>query len=109
MSPISDSSFMTATMKAKAAALHALRVIRAVRHDAVRPPYTAPGHYYSPLTSSEDIERAVTTRQPPAGVDLRSAGQLALAAELDLIPPDEGRWVDGTACSVRPTPQYCGR
>ena len=82
-------------MKAKAAALHALRVIRAVRHDAVRPPYTAPGHYYSPQTSPEDIERAVTTRQSPAGVDLRVADQLALAAELDLSPPDEGRWVDG--------------
>ena len=28
---------------------------------AVRPPYVAAGHFYSPLTSKSDIERALKT------------------------------------------------
>ena len=46
-------------------------------------PYAAPGHFYSPLSTPADAERAVGWLQlDPAGVDLRAEQQLALYAEL---------------------------
>jgi hypothetical protein len=47
------------------------------------PQYVSPGHFYSPIPSTEDIERAITTA--PAsyrGIDLREGQQLALLEKL---------------------------
>jgi predicted O-methyltransferase YrrM len=63
----------------------AVRTIRAARAIALQPPYVAPGHFYSPLTTPGDVRRARAwadaTNQLP-GIDLRDEQQLALAAEL---------------------------
>ncbi len=45
---------------------------------AVRPSYVAAGHFYSPLTSKSDIERALKTSPSLAGIDLREDAQLEL-------------------------------
>lgn len=47
-----------------------------------RPPYHTPGHYYSPITSQSDINRAKAMRSDLAaldGINLNSASQLNLA------------------------------
>jgi predicted O-methyltransferase YrrM len=46
-----------------------------------QPPYVAPGHFYSPLTSAQDVGRALRTVDA-VGVDLSEQRQLSLAAEL---------------------------
>jgi predicted O-methyltransferase YrrM len=64
----------------------AVRTVRAIRGGLAHPPYVAPGHFYSPLTTPADVHRAQgwakEVQSPLAGVDLREEQQLALAAEL---------------------------
>jgi methyltransferase family protein len=48
---------------------------------AARPPYVPPGHYYSPLSSRDDAERAVRSPGTAPGVDLREEGQTQLARD----------------------------
>ena len=48
--------------------LRGVRTARAVRAVITNPPYVAPGHYYSPHTSSADRARALTWSGAP-GVD----------------------------------------
>lgn len=71
---------------------HVVRAVRAVARDLRRPPYVAPGHYYSPRTAGADVERAMRTRRHPAGLDLREAEQLSLAKRLGLQVPPVDRW-----------------
>lgn len=59
----------------------AVRTARAVKTVVARPPYVAPGHFYSPLTSDADVSRALSWAEAP-GIDIDEAAQLALAAEL---------------------------
>lgn len=58
-----------------------VRTARAVRAVVTQPPYVAPGHFYSPLTSAQDVGRALRTVDA-VGVDLSEQRQLSLAAEL---------------------------
>ncbi len=70
--------------------------------DAAEPPAPAedsgppvgwePGHYYSPVPSVADRQRAMRQRRPPVAVDLRLDEQLALARELRVERPPDGRW-----------------
>lgn len=55
------------------------RIAKAMRRQL---PWVPPGHFYSPLTSPEDVERAL--RQPPVTdlVDVRADAQLRLVASL---------------------------
>lgn len=76
----------------------AARTVRAIRAAVSRPPYAAPGHFYSPLTSSEDIRRALAWEWDAPGVNLNEDGQLALAASLAPTvgePPPGPRWSGG--------------
>ena len=57
----------------------AYRTLRAVASVVANPPYSTPGHFYSPLTSGNDIRRALAWQDPP-GVELNESSQLALAA-----------------------------
>lgn len=66
----------------------AVRTVRGFRECLVRPPYVRPGHFYSPLTTDEDVERAVAWAEDAPGVDLREREQLELAATL--IPMFDG-------------------
>lgn len=64
------------------------RTARALR-DAIRhPPWAAHGHFYSPISSADDVHRALSWRADLPGIDLREDGQLALAREL--IPLFDG-------------------
>jgi predicted O-methyltransferase YrrM len=56
----------------------ARRVARAAAA-ARRPSYVPPGHFYSPLTSEADVDRALRTTPSMLGVDLRADGQQDLA------------------------------
>ncbi len=71
--------------------LRGARTARSIRSVIARPPYVAPGHYYSPLTSDADVARALTWVGAP-GVDLAEPAQLQLAAKLsaDLSQPLAG-------------------
>jgi hypothetical protein len=69
------------------------RVTRALMADARRPPFVAPGHYYSPRTSAADVEHAIANKRVPIGIDLRAAAQQQLAADLHLTPPPVNRWI----------------
>jgi predicted O-methyltransferase YrrM len=71
--------------------LRGVRTARAVRAVITNPPYVAPGHYYSPHTSSADRARALTWSGAP-GVDMAESAQLQLAGELaaDLAQPLAG-------------------
>jgi hypothetical protein len=57
-----------------------------------RPPPVPPGHFYSPSTSREDIERARRSRRAPTGLNLRADEQVALVGAFDLVAPPIGRW-----------------
>jgi predicted O-methyltransferase YrrM len=46
------------------------------------PQYVSPGHFYSPIPSIEDIERAATAPASFSGIDLREDRQLALLEKL---------------------------
>jgi predicted O-methyltransferase YrrM len=71
--------------------LRGVRTARAIRAAVNRPPYVAPGHFYSPMTSDADVARALTWTGAP-GVDLAEAAQLELAATLapDMSQPLAG-------------------
>ena len=60
-----------------------IRTARAVRAVVAKPPYVAPGHFYSPLTSTSDVNRALRTADA-VGVDLSEPRQLSLVA--DVLP-----------------------
>jgi predicted O-methyltransferase YrrM len=68
------------------------RSIRAVRVSFTRPPWVSPGHYYSPISSAEDVDRALSWPAEVPGVDLRAEAQTSLMRELDLSPPAGPRW-----------------
>jgi predicted O-methyltransferase YrrM len=61
--------------------LRGVRTARAIRAVVSRPPFVAPGHFYSPMASDADIARALTWSGAP-GVDLAETAQLQLAAKL---------------------------
>jgi predicted O-methyltransferase YrrM len=48
----------------------------------VRPPYVRSGHFYSPVNSPTDVERALSWGDDLPGVDLRADEQVALFREL---------------------------
>jgi len=58
-----------------------VRTARAVKAVSTAPPYVAPGHFYSPLTTDSDVQRALTWDEV-ADVDLAEPGQLSLARKL---------------------------
>jgi predicted O-methyltransferase YrrM len=61
------------------------RIARFVPAVIRNPPWTSPGHYYSPLTNDEDAERAVAlsaSGQPPLGVSINLEAMSILASEL---------------------------
>lgn len=64
------------------------RTARAIRSAIAHPPWVAPGHYYSPICSSDDVHRALGWGDDLPGIDVREDRQLELA--LDLIPLFEG-------------------
>lgn len=70
------------------------RTARALSAALTRPPWIPPGHFYSPLTASSDVRRALEWRASPAvpGVDLRTKDQLTLAEALGpmMAEPFEG-------------------
>lgn len=74
---------------------HIARIIRAVRADLVRPPWVSPGHYYSPISSAEDVDRALSWPAEVPGVELRADAQTTLMCELDLSLPAGPRWSAG--------------
>lgn len=66
---------------------------RAVRNVAALwklPAFVAPGHFYSPIPSREDYERALAAPTPTSipGIDLRAEQQLALATQLAPLVKD---------------------
>jgi hypothetical protein len=55
------------------------------------PQYVAPGHFYSPIPSVEDIDRATAARQasdPLLGIDLREEEQMRLLQRLAKVYPE---------------------
>src|ERR1017187_878979 len=73
----------------------AARTARAVRAVVAQPPYVAPGHFYSPLTSPSDVRRALKGGVTPM-VLLAESSQLALAAKMRPVleqPPPGPRYV----------------
>ncbi|MGB8257397.1 MAG: class I SAM-dependent methyltransferase [Pseudonocardiaceae bacterium] len=71
---------------------HIVRTVRAVRVGLLRPPWVSPGHYYSPISSAEDVDRALSWPAEAPGIDLRADAQTMLMRELDLSPPTGPRW-----------------
>lgn len=70
----------------------ATRTVRAILGELRRPSWQAPGHYYSPIPSADDVERATRNRRVPVGVQMDEAEQRHFAAELTLAHPSERRW-----------------
>lgn len=64
------------------------RVARALIDAVVRPPWVRSGHFYSPLSSTEDIERALSWPVDVPGVDLREDEQVEMFRKL--IPLFDG-------------------
>lgn len=56
----------------------AVRTARALRAVVAQPPYVPPGHFYSPMTSDADVNRALSWTTDSA-VHLSESSQLALA------------------------------
>src|SRR5438874_91649 len=55
------------------------------------PQYVPPGHFYSPIPSTEDVERAITARDRSTsfyGIDLKEDQQLDLLERLRQYYPD---------------------
>jgi hypothetical protein len=55
------------------------------------PQYVAPGHFYSPIPSIEDIDRAISARPPAgsiSGIDLREEEQMRLLQRLAKFYPE---------------------
>ena len=46
------------------------------------PPLVSPGHFYSPINSAADVDRALGWQADIPGIDLREEAQLAMFAEL---------------------------
>lgn len=67
-------------------------------------PRFPPGHFYSPITSSDDAERAITwkTDEVPVGLDIDLAAMSDLASSLAPMWPD----LDTTA-RYRPAEMFC--
>lgn len=61
-----------------------IRTARALIDACARPPWVRPGHFYSPMNSDEDVERALSWPAEAPGVDLRGREQLELFK--DLVP-----------------------
>jgi GT2 family glycosyltransferase len=59
----------------------AVRTARTIRAIVATPPYVAPGDFYSPLTTQDDVSRALTWTEAPA-VDMSEETQLALVSQL---------------------------
>jgi predicted O-methyltransferase YrrM len=58
-----------------------------------RPLYVAPGHFYSPLTSPDDVQRARAWRDlPVVGIEMHEPEQLELVRSMALRPPAGPRW-----------------
>ena len=72
--------------------------MRAVTAVVASPPYVRPGHFYSPLTSGEDIRRALAWQDVP-GVELNESSQLAFAASIRSVleAPEPGPRYRGPA------------
>ncbi len=68
------------------------RTVRAVISDVRRPPWVAPGHFYSPRVSPSDVARAIDGKRQPVGIDVREEEQLAFAQQLGLETPPARRW-----------------
>jgi hypothetical protein len=66
------------------ASSRAKRTTQAIASAIAAPPYVRPGHFYSPLTSREDVRRSLSWQEAgdAPGVALREAAQLALAASV---------------------------
>ena len=72
-------------MIAKNARAEARRTYRNITSVVKRPPLAPPGHYYSPLTTVEDGQRAAqwsTTNQTPVGINMDQTKTTALATQL---------------------------
>jgi predicted O-methyltransferase YrrM len=71
-----------------------VRTARAIRAVVAHPPYATPGHFYSPITTNDDIGRPLKWTGAP-GVDMREAEQLAMASRLGPLlaePPPGPRY-----------------
>lgn len=74
------------------------RLYRIGKAVLARPPWMPPGHFYSPLTSREDVERALTQEPATSLVDIREDAQLRLVGTLGPMwsELDQGnRWSGG--------------
>ncbi|WP_020574384.1 class I SAM-dependent methyltransferase [Actinopolymorpha alba] len=63
-------------------ARRAVRTVQGVTSAIRRPTWVPPGHYYSPISSPADVERALSWPAEAPGVDLREAEQLELWEKL---------------------------
>ena len=59
----------------------AVSTARAVKAVIIRPPYVPPGHFYSPLTTRQDVDRALSWTDAP-GVNLAEETQCELVTRL---------------------------
>jgi len=66
------------------------RAARAVSASLRRPPFVPDGHFYSPIPSIQDVDRAIRRRESTTipGVDLREDAQLELWGELVSLLPE---------------------
>lgn len=79
---------------------YAVRAARGVAASLRMPPYSTPGHFYSPATATADRLRARAWRnRPPVGLDLREEAQLELADTLAplMVQLPVDRWQPGNA------------
>lgn len=82
--------------RAKRVVAKPVRFLRAVAKFIQLPPWVPPGHYYSPLTSPADIERALAEGPPPATVAMGEAAQLRVISRIGptLAQLPRRRWND---------------
>jgi predicted O-methyltransferase YrrM len=66
----------------KSSARRILRSLQAVSGHLRRPPWVRPGHFYSPSTGLEDVNRALSWTDEAPGVNLRQREQLDLVRQL---------------------------
>jgi Methyltransferase domain len=78
---------------------YASRAAQAVGASLRRPPFVPDGHFYSPIPSIRDVDRAIQRREPTIipGVDLREDAQRQLWDELvpllpELPAPGDATW-----------------
>jgi predicted O-methyltransferase YrrM len=65
------------------------RTARAVAAVTAAPPYVRPGHFYSPLTSGDDIRRELTRSHGAPSIAINADAQLALAASMRSVLAEE--------------------